>query len=96
MPTAARTRPAADDLKEIVAYIAYNDPAAAAKWLDDMEALFELLATQPSMGAQLRSRRYGALRQHSRGNYIVYFRAIKDGVEILRVLHGAGDHRGLI
>jgi toxin ParE1/3/4 len=96
MPTVIRTSRAIEDLKEIVAFIAYDDLAAACNWLTEIESLFELLSTQPSMGIQLKSRQYGKIRRFARGNYLVYFRAIGSGVEILRVLHGARDHRGLI
>jgi toxin ParE1/3/4 len=96
MPTVVRTPAAIEDLKEIVGYIAFDNVAAAAKWLDEMEALFALLATQPLMGTELQSRRHGPIRQHAHGQYVVYFRGAGEGVEIVRVLHGARDHRSLI
>jgi plasmid stabilization system protein ParE len=48
------------------------------------------------MGAEIESRRYGNIRMHAHGNYVIYFRGISGGIEIVRVLHGARDHRRLV
>lgn len=31
------------------------------------------------------------LRSHPHGNYVIFYRPIGDGIEIVRVLHGARD-----
>jgi toxin ParE1/3/4 len=31
------------------------------------------------------------LRCHPAGNYVIYYREMKNGIEIVRVLHGARD-----
>jgi toxin ParE1/3/4 len=96
MPTAIQSPQARLDIDQIVTFISRDSLPAASHWLDNMKTLFGLLATQPFMGAEIDSRRYGKIRRHAHGNYVVYFRGINDGVEIVRVLHGARDHQGLI
>jgi toxin ParE1/3/4 len=96
MPQVLRTEETLADLRQIASYIAQDSPAAASHWLEDMEHLFSMLATQPRIGKRMRTKRLGTVRQFSRGNYVVYFKPLADGVEILRILHGARDHRRLV
>jgi plasmid stabilization system protein ParE len=96
MPHVVRTEETLADLRHIASYIAQDNPAAASAWLDDMEQLFSVLATQPRIGKRMRTKRLGTVRQFSRGNYVVYFKWLADGVEILRVLYGARDHKRLV
>ncbi|HEY2881101.1 MAG TPA: type II toxin-antitoxin system RelE/ParE family toxin [Pirellulales bacterium] len=91
-----RTPEAALDLRAIAGHIAQNNPSAAHQWLREMEALFSILATQPEMGQRMQTQRFGVVRQISRGNYVVYYRPHNDGVEILRIIHGARDHNQLV
>lgn len=96
MATALRTHAADADLDDIVAQISQDNLQAATAWLNGIRSLFELLATQPEIGQQIHTRRHGDLRCHVYGNYLVYYRAIRGGVQIVRVLHGARDQRRLI
>lgn len=96
MTKAVRTREATDDLEQIIRYIARDNLSAALTWLDEMESMFSLLATQPEMGERVNMRRHGECRRHVEGNYVTYYRPIRDGIEILHVVHGARDQRGLI
>jgi toxin ParE1/3/4 len=93
MPKSIRTREATDDLEGIVRYIARDNLSAALAWLDQMESLFRLLATQPEMGERVATRRYGDCRRYVAGSYVVYYWAIREGVEILHVVHGAREER---
>jgi toxin ParE1/3/4 len=34
-------------------------------------------------------------RSFSVGNYVVFFRPIKNGIEVARIVHGSRDFRGL-
>jgi toxin ParE1/3/4 len=84
------------DLCEIVDYIAANNPTAAFHWLDTMEQLFQLLSEQPHMGERLKTNRYGEVRRFSMANYVIYYRPVPTGAEILRVIHGARDQSRLL
>lgn len=84
------------DLTAIVRAIARDNPSAAHAWLESAEELFRRLAANPEMSAVCETRRFGLVRQHSFGNYVIYYRPIADGIEILRVVHGARDQGPLL
>lgn len=96
MSDVRRTPRAQRDIEQVVRHISQDNLSAAVKWLEDTEAFFLLLAAQPHMGEMIRSRRFGNVRRHSRGSYVIYHRPITGGVEVLRILHGARDHQRLI
>lgn len=83
-------------LNSIVDRIAGDNLPTALNWLQEIEALFSLLSTQPLMGYELATRRLGKVRLHVFGNYLIYYRPIRDGVQILEVIHGARDQDRLV
>ncbi len=83
-------------LNSIVDRIAEGNLPAALDWLQEIEEVFALLSTQPFMGQELATRRLGKLRRHVFGNYLIYFRPIPDGVQILEVIHAARDQDRLV
>jgi toxin ParE1/3/4 len=91
MAKAHYTPEADQDLIRIGAGIAHDNPMAALRWIDAIEAVCGLLATQPRMGQRIKTKQFGEVRRHSAGNYLVYYRPIADGIEILTVVHGARD-----
>ena len=50
MPQVTRRPLAETDILEIWDYIADDNPAAADRWVDRLDAQFRTLATQPMMG----------------------------------------------
>ena len=78
------------DLAEIWSYIADDSEAAADRFLDALEVKFALLATQPRMGRQ-RDELLAELRSFPAGRYVIFYLANADGIELVRVLHGARD-----
>jgi len=91
MSQVKRSRQTQRDLKGIVAYIAADNPPAADRWLTEIEQVFDLIAAHPEAGEQIETRRFGVVRRHSHGNYVVYYRPRSYGAFIVRVLHGARD-----
>jgi toxin ParE1/3/4 len=73
-----------------ISYIAEENPDAADRLLDRFDKLFRLLAAQPHLGKSI-----GDLASNLRfvplGNYLVFYRPTKDGIETVRILHGARD-----
>ncbi len=82
------TPTAEQDLQEIWLYIAQDKPTAADKLLDRIEAQCELLANHPQLGPARDDIAKG-LRYHPLANYLILYRVIPRGVEIVRVAHGA-------
>jgi len=88
--------PAADqDLDEQAVY--YLERAAsktATRWYDQAAATFEFLAGHPEIRAQtprealrgIRSWPVSGFERHD-----VFYRPIEEGIEVVRVLHGAQD-----
>lgn len=85
---------AKQDLSDIFDYIARDKPIAAANWVEKIEEKCKLIATVPDFG-ELRSE-YGIdVRSSVVGRYVIFYRAIKDGIEVARVISGDRDIRSL-
>jgi toxin ParE1/3/4 len=80
------------DLVEIGEFIAHDNPVAAAQFIALLEQRCSLLAVHPLAG-RARSELVAGLRSLAYGRYVIFYRAIEDGAEIVRVLHGARDLR---
>ena len=88
MPHVIRTAQAEEDLIDIWVYIAEDNPGAADALLRDIDEKCALLVRTPAMG-QARPDIAPELRHFPVGRYLMLYRIIDDGVEIVRVLHGA-------
>lgn len=91
MPEATYTTEAYHDLFEIVSYIASRDARAATKLSDEIERTCTLLAESPGAG-QARDELRPGMRFIPIGNYLVFYREWPDGVQIIRVIHGARNY----
>jgi toxin ParE1/3/4 len=78
------------DIAEVRHYIAQDNVPAADRFVGDLFDLFQLLGRNPEIGQQRPNLRPN-LRSISHGNYVVFFYPIKDGAEIVGVVHGARD-----
>jgi toxin ParE1/3/4 len=78
------------DLVEIWYFIAQDDPVAADRLIDILEEKYKLLADNSHMGPARRDIAK-ELRCHPVGNYLLLYRVISGGIELARVVHGAGD-----
>ncbi len=90
MARVTRTPLASDDLDEIGLYIAGESQSrpVALRFLASIEQRFQLYATQPEMGD--RHPNLGRnVRHFSVGRYVVFYRPVEGGIQVLRVLHGS-------
>ncbi len=78
------------DLDEIWSYIATDNPTAADALLDAVGVRCRFVATQPRSG-RLRPEIRKGLRTFVVGRYVIFYRPLSDGIEVVRVLHGARD-----
>jgi toxin ParE1/3/4 len=92
MPRIVRTPEAAADLWEIALYIARDNEDAAYRLIDTIDEKLEMLAQHPG-GGQARPELLDNLRSFPVGRYIIFYRPINEGIEVLRVLHGARNLR---
>ena len=84
------------DLEELSEFIRQDSPRSALRFLEAAERTFALLAAMPLMGEAYGSeepRLAGMRRFHISGfeRYLIYYRPIDGGIEVVRVLHGARD-----
>lgn len=85
-----RTAQAEEDLIELWLYIAQDNLPAADRVLDDIENGCQHLAENPLMG-RLRSDIAPELRYFVVGKYLILYRIVPNGIQIVRVIHGARD-----
>jgi toxin ParE1/3/4 len=78
------------DIDGIWDYIADDSVAQADAVVDRMASKFKLLARQPDLGRP-RNDLMPDLRSFPFERYIIFYRPFVDGIEVLRVLHGARD-----
>jgi toxin ParE1/3/4 len=84
------------DLAEISEYIARDRPASARRFLFAAEDTFAWLAKKPAVGMPCDFEHRFATdirwwRVKGFKNYLIFYRPIDRGVEVVRVLHGARD-----
>ena len=81
---------AQEDLAETYSFVSLRSEARAETWLEKIEVDFQSLAYLPEMG-RIRSELPGNVRSFPSRPYVIFYRPILEGVEIVRVLHGARD-----
>ena len=89
------TAPASRDIEAIMDYVAANSSFdAAERLLDKIEDKCKKLISFPSMG-QKRDQLALNVRSFPVDSYLIFYREIADGVEILRVVSGYRDLKNL-
>ena len=83
-----RSKPARADLRDIWLYIAQDNMDAADRFLDRPDRAIRTLAESPKIGERQDNVKDG-LRRIVVGNYLVFYESIKEGIRVVRVLHGA-------
>ena len=78
------------DLEEIWHFIAQDQVPAADRFVDLLIGKFSLLASSPRMGKR-RTDLAPELRGFPFRNYLIFYRASDEKLEIVRVLHAARD-----
>ncbi|HEX5416426.1 MAG TPA: type II toxin-antitoxin system RelE/ParE family toxin [Chloroflexota bacterium] len=88
MARVSYTQLAREDLLAIWSYIAADNPTAADRVLDAIDSRCARLGENSKLG-RARPDIAPELRYFPVGNYLIFYREIRGGVEIVRVLHGA-------
>ena len=84
-------RPEAEtDVIDLWGFIAEDSIAEADRWVDRLDERLQLWATQPMIG-RARDELAPGIRSMAFGRYVVFFAPIRDGIDIVRVLHGSRD-----
>ncbi|HWL93897.1 MAG TPA: type II toxin-antitoxin system RelE/ParE family toxin [Phycisphaerae bacterium] len=92
-----RIRPAAQaEIDDLAEYIALDNESAARRFLAAVNEAFESLLRMPGMGCKREFIR-NELRQIRSwpvpgfNNYLIFYREVLGGIEVLHVFHGARD-----
>jgi toxin ParE1/3/4 len=85
---------AKEDLLEIWLHIAPDSPIHADHFLDFLDEKMRLLAASPRM-ARLYPELGDGLRGFPAQDYVIFYRQAPQGIEVVRVLHGARDIENL-
>lgn len=82
------------DLIEIWQFIANDNPSAATRLLKDLDNRTKSLLANPELGVARPDIRKN-YRHLIHVNYLILYRIIPEGIEIVRYLHGARDLRSI-
>ncbi len=76
-----------DDLLEIWRFLSVErrNLSAAERLFRRFDKLFQLLAERPELGSRYRRE----LRAFPAESYVIFYEAIPDGIQVLRVIHGS-------
>lgn len=85
---------AESDVSESWNYVASDSLTDAERLLDDLYERFELLADSPLLGRR-RPDLGARVRISPVGSYLVIYRPLESGVEVIRVIHGARNYPDL-
>ena len=88
--------PVVQDMEEHAVHLCQRSPEAADRFLEACCAEFEKLAAMPGKGRlrEFRNPKAAHIRSwplSGFANHLIFYRPIEDGIEVLRVLHGARD-----
>jgi toxin ParE1/3/4 len=88
-------RPLAEqDLDDIWDYIAISNSDQAEKVLRHLYAKMGTLTHNPYLGRERKEIEVG-LRSFAVGSHIIFYYPLSDGIEVVRVLHGARDFQDI-
>jgi toxin ParE1/3/4 len=85
-----RSLQAEQDLETTLDYLDSQSTQAADRFAKRFDESCDLHATFPQLGASSEELAPG-LRHFTVGNYVVFYRPITEGIEIIRIIHGARD-----
>ncbi|MFE1745773.1 type II toxin-antitoxin system RelE/ParE family toxin [Coleofasciculus sp. H7-2] len=84
------TAPAKQDIDNIISFLFSRNPGAAEGFLDQIEEKFQNIANFPNMGRR-RDDLNPPLRSFPIDNYLIFYRPIENGIEVVRVISGYRD-----
>lgn len=89
-----------DELWSIWRFIARDNPDAATRVVEAAYETFGTLAANPELGRPRKFRNPRLLgirsfRVSGFDNYLIFYRAVNDGIQVLHVYHGARDLESL-
>ena len=84
------------DLDDILAFIAAENPGAAAKILQQIEGKVFRLTERPFIGPPVHFPKWPGLRKMTSVPYVIFYRPSANAIEVVRVLHASRDLDALL
>ncbi len=84
------TQLARADFLDIGDYIAKDNPIAAFDFVSRLQERCILLADHPGTGRK-RGEIAPTIRSATEGEYVIFYRELTDGIEVMRVIHSKRD-----
>jgi toxin ParE1/3/4 len=95
-PEVILTPQAREDIKQIATYINEDSPQSSMALRQTLENIYELLLELPEIGTarnfhnpEMKGLRMWPVRGFDK--YLIFYRSTPEGLEIVRVVHGARD-----
>ena len=95
MPRILRTPASRSDYDEIWSYLAVHDLTAADRPVDQFDATLAVIAATPRIGRKVEELAPN-FRSFPVGNYLIFYRPLEDGMQLIRFCTGAGHHPGIL
>ncbi|MCI0488370.1 MAG: type II toxin-antitoxin system RelE/ParE family toxin [Blastocatellia bacterium] len=89
-----RSESAHADLLEIWEYLAEDNPISADAFIDTLNEKCRMIAGFPEMG-RAREELAPRLRSFPVGRFVIYYRPMENGIEIVRMLHASREISGI-
>jgi toxin ParE1/3/4 len=86
----ARSPQAREDILDIWRFIAEDSEGAATALVRRFDSMIHMLADNPKAGRE-RPELARGIRSFAVGNYVIFYFPTPDGIDVVRVLHGARD-----
>jgi toxin ParE1/3/4 len=87
---------AEEDLFDVWLYIARDSVKSADRFVAQFDQKFTLPAKTPEMGRLRLDISFFGIRSFPVSNYVIFYLPIKNGIEIVRILHGNRDVPNLL
>lgn len=90
MARVIRSEQAQQDLEVILDYLDIQSTQAADRFATKFDQTCNLHAQHPQIG--MSAEQYATnLRHFTVANYAIFYRPLEDGIEVIRIIHGARD-----
>jgi plasmid stabilization system protein ParE len=90
------TAEAEADLEQIATYIAEQSVASALSFVQELQEKCESLAHAPRGYPLVPRYEHLGIRRRPFGNYLNFYRVAAEIIEVVHILHGAGDYEPLL
>ncbi len=78
------------DLTTIANWLADHNLDSALKFYDEVDRILILLSHHPLMGEAV-DHLSPEIWRHTLGDYLIFYRPVDEGIELIRILHGSRD-----